>query len=208
MNDEDIISVSAFARKLEVDEKLIRRGIANGKLKDGVITIKGKSKIILSVALIEAKKAGIGLRLSTNKIDKPQKKQTVSKPEPVKQTAKPKQANASIEDFEINDNFNPDQESLTYADALKKKENYIAGIKKLEFLEKRKTLVNKTEVYSQLFDFGKEIRSEFESLPGKIGAKLAACGGDSSKISETLANEIRNSLSKLIDNLSNKPLTK
>jgi hypothetical protein len=208
MNDEDIISVSAFARKLDVDEKLIRRGIANGKLNDGVITVKGKSKIILGVALVEAKKAGIGLRLSANKIDKPQKKQIVSKPETVKQPSEPKNEITSIEDLEINDNFNPDQKLSSYADALKKKENYIAGIKKLEFLEKRKTLVNKTEVYSQLFDFGKEIRSEFESLPGKIGAKLAACGGDSSKISETLANEIRNSLSKLIDNLANKPLTK
>ncbi|MFZ4546738.1 MAG: hypothetical protein ACOYN4_04855 [Bacteroidales bacterium] len=198
---EDIISLREFARRLGVDEKIIRRGIANGKIKDGVIVENGKPKIKFSVAIVEARNIGLGAK--ANAINDNSK--------PIKQAIKPAKHKPDPEDNntpEITDNFDPDQEALSYADALKKKENYIAGIKKLEFLEKRKTLVNKSEVYSQLFDFGKEIRSEFESLPGKIGSKLADCGSDSSKISETLANEIRNSLSKLINNLANKALTK
>jgi hypothetical protein len=186
MPDDELISLREFARRIKIDEKIIRRAILSGKIKEGVKDVNGKPKIAYSVALAEANKMGIGLR-SPNKSSKPISNKTRAHelPDPA-------------------DNFDPENELLSYPDALRKKENYVAGIKKLEFLEKQRTLVDKSEVYSQLFEFGKEIRTEFESMPGRVSHKISDLGSDSSKIAETLAIEIQKSLNKVVETLNRK----
>ena len=195
---EDIISLREFARRLGIGEKTIRDGIAKGKIVDGVTyDEKGKPKIKYSVAIIEANSMGLGAKVLGSK----EPEQGFPKPRP----RELRKAEGLIRELD-GDGFEP-EDNLPYADALRKKENYIAGLKQLEYLEKRGNLVDKAEVYAQLFEFGKEIRSEFESMPGRISDKLAACQ-DSSAIAEALANEIRKALSRLIEDLNSKKLTK
>lgn len=93
---------------------------------------------------------------------------------------------------------------LSQNEATKKKEHFSAKLKELEFKEKEGTLVLKSDVYLQLFEFGKQIKTEFESLPTRIAAKII--NKDITKITEILAIAIKDSLNKITENLSNKKI--
>lgn len=188
-NNEDVISLREFARRLGVNERKVRYFILTGKLSKCVTIENEQPKILFSIGKEEAASIGLG--------NIPSVKSLLNKKGP-KQTKKPIKP-----ETEENDE---DEEILSYAAALQYKENWNAKIKELEYLEKKETLVNKADVYSQLFDFGKEIRSEFESLPGRIGSKIALLGSDVSEIEKLLANEIRNSLLKLVENMEERKI--
>lgn len=190
----ETISQRDFANKLGVNEALIRRCIKQGKILKGVTLVNNRPRIIYSIAKEEAEAAGIGLK--TNKVKPEERIKELEKS--IKELSKfvdPSSHgnNASQVDTELG--------IMPYAKAIQYKENWLARIRELEYLEKKETLVNKADVYSQLFDFGKEIRSEFESLPGRIGSKIVSIGNDVSEVEKLLANEIRNSLSKLVENM-------
>jgi hypothetical protein len=182
----EIVSLREFARRTNIGEKTIRDGIKKGKISKGVIYENNKPKIDYDIAINEIKETGLGRRILVSKElqfnEKPfiNATEESNKSQPIKPNA--------------------------YQEALEKKERYNAKLKELEFKEKEKTLVLKTEVYSQLFEFGKEIRTEFESLPGRILSKIIICNNDITKISELLNIEIRASLSRTIDNLSEKEI--
>jgi len=59
---QEIISKREFARRLEVDEKAVRKAIIEGKIKKGV---SSEGKIIFDIALQEAKKNLIGVSNNT-----------------------------------------------------------------------------------------------------------------------------------------------
>jgi len=181
----DTISFREFARRLEVGEKTIRDGIRTGKISKGVTYESGKPKIIYEIAKLEAAEAGLGNKILATK--------AISTPPP--KDKEHHQDNSFIDASGMTD----------YQSALRKKINYEAKIKELEFKEKEGTLVNKKEVYSQLFDFGKEIRTELESMQSKLSPKLIGLS-DITKINEIIAIEVRNSLNKLFNDLGGKKI--
>lgn len=188
--DNEIISVCEFARRLGVGEKTIRDGIKKGKIKDGAVTVKGKHKIKYSIALAEAKSIGLGAKVIGLSSPEPEKSKPASSPK------KPK-TDKDEDKPEVEDKFDPDTEKLSYNQALQKKENYIAGIKKLEFLEKRGTLVNKSEVYSQLFEFHQEIKKSLLAIPDRIVDTILSFNSDRNKIHQLINESIAMELDKL-----------
>lgn len=195
----EIISLREFARRLEVGEKTIRDGIKTGKISDGVVLVKGKSKISYHIALKEAQDNGLGHRSLISKGIDP----VVSAPSSIKNKAKSSPAAGSDNEQESFDNDL--DENTSFKDATRKEKVARARIACMEADAKAGTLVNKSEVYSQLFEFGSQIRSEFESMPGRISSKLAILT-DPSQVAEYLAKEIRSSLGKLIDDLSERKI--
>jgi hypothetical protein len=168
---EETISLREFARRLEVGEKTIRDGIKNGKLSKGVAYDGDKPKIIYSIALQEAAECGLGSKVLT-------KSTNPSTPPP------------PLTSEDING-------LISLKDALRAKENYIAKIKELEFKEKEGSLVKKDEVYSQLFDFHKNIRDSLLAIPDRIVDTLLSYGNDRNKAYELLYESIAGELDKL-----------
>lgn len=195
----DLISIREFARRIGVDEKAIRRHIERGRFAEAVTKEDGKVKIRFSLAVAEAKNIGVGSKLKEGEGNKIVRT-------PIRKPAKiESKKEVDPEELEKDDYF-PDEQEVSLAEALKKKENFVAGLKKLEFLEKKGMLVSRAEVRTQLFEYSRDVRSEFESLPGRVAHKLAAIGNDPTKISEVLAIEIRNSLVKVVSDLKMKRL--
>ena len=159
----ETISLSEFARQMEIGEKTIRDAVKLGKLSKGVIQVNGKSKIIFDIAKQEFDSFRIGVK--------------------AKQKNKPK-------DEPVNDIG-----SMTFADAQRLGQVFKTKLLELELDEKEKTLVNKAEVFSQLFAFGQQIKVEFENLPMRIGHKLVGC--EVSDIYTILAAEIYQTLARL-----------
>ena len=58
----EIISLSEFARRMDIGEKTIRDAIKKGKLERGITTINGKSKIIFDIARVEFEQMNIGAK--------------------------------------------------------------------------------------------------------------------------------------------------
>ena len=198
---EEIISLREFARRLDVGEKTIRDGIKLGKISKGVTVVNGKPKINYNIALKEAQDIGLGNKSLISKGIDPSEK---SKQEPKyihKQAQTNTESNSNDEPEPIA-GLGPDASLVTASRAEK---IFKAQLACMMVDEKAGTLVSKSEVYSQLFEFGSQIRSEFESMPGRISSKLATFT-DQSQIAEYLAKEIRLSLSKLIDDLGERKI--
>lgn len=186
----DIISLREFARRLNIGEKTIRDGVRLGKISKGVIIENGKPKINYPVALIEAQSIGLGHKAMTNKGIEPQEaKQTIPK------ELKPDES-VTISSID---------ESTTFIEATRIQKVGQARTAIMEADRMAGTLVNKSEVYIQLFEFGTHIRSEFESMPGRIAPKIATIN-DSSRVAEMLAKEIGLSLNKLLDKLDERKI--
>ena len=93
----------------------------------------------------------------------------------------------------------PPVEKTTLAEALRREKVAAAALKHLQVLEKQGTLVKKEVVYSQLFRIGKELRDEIMSIPNRITADIAACGGNKTKIRNILRAEFTTILQKIAD---------
>lgn len=183
----DIISLREFARRLNVGEKTIRDGVKAGKIVQGVIIENGKPKIKYSIALKEAQAIGLGHKSLVSKGIEPDRKS-----EPTKQQRK-----EAIDDEEIEHiaGLGPETSLVTASRAQK---IFQAQLASLQVEEKAGTLINKEEANLQFSEFALRIKSEFESLPGRIGSKLATLK-DATSITLELAKEIGKSLTKLAD---------
>lgn len=190
--DTDIISLAEFGRRIGVGEKTIRDGIKLGKISKGVKVVNGKAKIVYSIAVIEAHQIGLGQKAFTAKgIESNVKKE--SPPGPEKEE----------EDPEHIAGLGPETSLIT---ANRAERIFKAQLACLEVEQKAGTLVNKAEVYSQLFDFGKEMTTEFETMPSKIVHKIISCQNDENKISEIMGIEIRKSLNKLFEKIGDRKI--
>jgi galactitol-specific phosphotransferase system IIB component len=196
MSYEDIISLREFARRLNVNEKLIRRGISTGKIKDGVIIENGKPKIKFSVAIVEARNIGLGAKVNGQMSSTPE--QPINRVIPKQKVLDEKPDSESEEDYIAG--LGPETSLIT---ANRAERIFKAQLACLEVEQKAGTLVNKAEVYSQLFSFGKELTTEFETMPAKVLHKIIGCNNDESKIQELLATEIRQSLNKILEKIPN-----
>lgn len=187
------ISLREFARRMSVTDKTIRDGIKNKKIVRGLITENGKHQIIYEIAAKEFEESGLGHRARL--------KQEEPTPPPAKKTQKErqpaKQENSETEEL---------SENTTLATANRLERIYKARKAKAEAEVLEGTLVNKQEVYLHLFEFGRQIRKEFETLKTRLSPVLLECGSDKMKIDEAIDKSVYESLSKLIDNLSEKKL--
>ena len=186
----ELISLREFARRLNVGEKTIRDGVKLGKISKGVVN----GKIDYEIALQEAVDIGLGHKSLINKGVEP------------KHPKEPKQPKQEYRELTEDDPIAGLGPETTIVTATRAEKIFKAQLACLEVEAKAGTLVNKSEVYSQLFEFGTQIRSEFEAMPGRIASKLLLFKNASS-LSEYLAKEIRDSLSKLVDNLSERKIT-
>lgn len=172
---EEKISLREFARRLNVGEKTIRDGIKSGKISKGVeFDEKGKPKIIFSTAVVEANEIGLGKKVLQKEISSDKQ----SKPTPNK---------SELHYIEL----------LPYNEALRKKENYIAKIKELEFKEKEGSLLNKDEIFAQLFDFHQELRNSLLSIPDRITDTIIAYAHDRNRVHQLINESIAGELDKL-----------
>jgi len=169
---QETISKREFARRIGVDEKAIRKAIIEGKIKKGV-SVNGK--IIFDIASHEAKKNLIGISNNTQS----------KKIHEVSTTKKSSKTNES-----------------TYADARIRSEIARAEKSELELEELKGELVKKQDIKDQLFELGKEIRSELESMRNRCKNKIIASDWDPNKLDEILATEINVSLTKVINKCS------
>ena len=182
---EEIVSFREFARRLGVGEKTIRDGVKTGKIKKGVeYDDNGKPKLNYAIALQEAKDVGLGRKALGGEI-KLKVPRKYSKP--VDELNEPNDKQEDAQEGEI----------LSYAQAIQKKENFLAKIKELEFKEKEGSLVSKEEVFKELFTFGQEMRDAFQVIPNQVAANIAAAGGNINKITTLLSTAIHDVLEKL-----------
>lgn len=186
----DIISLREFARRLNVGEKTIRDGVRLGKILKGVIIENGKPKIKYSIALKEAQDIGLGHNSLIRKGVEPN-----YKPEPTKQQKKEINESEESEESEHIAGLGPNTSLVTASRADK---IFRAQLASMLVDEKAGTLINKEEANLQFAEFAQRIKSEFESMPGRIGSKLATLI-DANSITLQLAKEIGKSLTKLAD---------
>lgn len=76
------------------------------------------------------------------------------------------------------------------------KEIYVAGKHELEYRKMAGDLVEKSDVYKLLFEFGQEIRSNLEQIPARIVASMLACETER-EAKELLTDEINKVLAVL-----------
>ena len=172
---EALISQREFARRLGVSEKTVRDGIKTGKISKGVIIENGKPKINFEIAFQESQTIGLGFKVL---------KQTESKKSP--------DVRSKVESKNLLDDLGV----LSLSDALRLKENHNAKLKELELKKMEGSLLNKDEVFTQLFDFHQELRNALLAIPDRITDTLIAYSEDRNKvhqlINEAIASELDN----------------
>lgn len=60
------------------------------------------------------------------------------------------------------------RENITFSEARRKKEIYIAEISRIAALKEQGVYVEKAKVYSTLFNFGQSLRVAFQAIPDRI----------------------------------------
>lgn len=196
--ENETISLREFSRRTGVSDKTIRDGIKTGKISKGVIYENDKPKIIYDIAIIEFNEIGLGYR-SRLKKDPPASLEQQKEPEKVKVKKEPRKIEEDVNDNEDEDDFNLKvDENISLAEAQRLERVFTAKLKELEYRELNKSLAKISDVYAQLFEFGKEMRSELESIPKRMNLDI--------ELEHKLSIIIRDSLSKLIDNLGDKKI--
>ena len=92
-------------------------------------------------------------------------------------------------------------EDLTHAEALTKKEQYIAALKKLEYESKEGLLISAEAVDKQAFEAGRQIRDSLQAIPDRCSAQCAA-ETDKFKIKQILLTEINFILTGLSEKIA------
>lgn len=161
------ISISEFARRVGVDEALIRRHIKAERFTDAAVEFddKGRKKIIWPTAFDEWKAFGGG----SDKFRRLQPKS--DRPDPVEPDLGPN-APASVKAPASK----PDEIEFPNKEASSKRLEYFkAETAALEFAKLKGDLVAKDEVQKQLFNAGAELRKALLTIPDqKIDAIITA----------------------------------
>lgn len=90
-------------------------------------------------------------------------------------------------------------DSMTFAEAQRRKEVAKAKTAELEFMEKEGALVLKQQVQDQLFSAGKEIRNALLSVPDRITDQVIASVGNRTQVNNIIYDAIAAELEKLAD---------
>lgn len=162
---EETISRRELARRLGVDEKAIRLAILDGKIKNGV---SEDGKIIADIAMQEAKENLIGYSHNTQY----------------------KRMNEKLQHQDVG----TASSATTYSEARTREKIAKSNLATLEYQERKGILVNKKEVYSQLYDYGIEIKTKLLAIPDRITDELISLADDRNAfytlLSQTITHEL------------------
>ena len=143
----ELISLREFARRLKIGEKTIRDGVRSGRISKGVISVDGKPQIDYETALEEVANSGLG------------QKSIIAKKKSLKSDDSENDSSTS----DINDCDIP-----ALGVSIKRKEYWISRIRESEAKKIEGELVRKDIVYSQLYEFGKQMQNNLLSIPDRI----------------------------------------
>lgn len=90
-------------------------------------------------------------------------------------------------------------DSMTFAEAQRRKEVAKAKTAELEFMEKEGALILKQQVQDQLFSAGKEIRNALLSVPDRITDQVIASVENRTQVNNIIYDAIAAELEKLAD---------
>jgi predicted transcriptional regulator len=151
---EERISIREYARRVGVSDTAVRKCIKAEKIVRGVVyDANGKPYIIPSIANAEWAKS---YDPSYERVTQSGGRATVysAAPQPIEDAVAPPSTNQTTD--------------TSLAAARRAQAVYKAKILEMEMKQKQGSLVNKDQVYKELFEAGKELRQSFEKLPDRI----------------------------------------
>lgn len=186
----EIISLREFARRMGIGEKTIRDGIAYGKITKGVTTDeKGKPKIIYEIALQECEAIGLGYRSRLRNDTTPVIEQPKPKP--------PQQPTAPPDEEEVKEAIAGLNGETSLATAQRAEKIFKAQLAYMEVEERSGNLLRKDEVYSQLFNFGNELKNGLLSIPDRITDDLISLADNRNSFHKLLTESLSAELERL-----------
>lgn len=180
------ISIREFARREGVSDMLVRRGIKEGRIK------------ALPSGKLDPSLVGSGWRAGANK--------TANSANSANSDARqrPKEPLITVEDDETLEQAaqrlisSGGVANLDYAEALCKKENYLALLRQLEYEQKSGALVPIDEVKEVLFDEFRALRDAWLNWPTRIGPLMASdLGLEPEPVIEALTNYVYKHLDEI-----------
>lgn len=206
---ETTITIREYARQKGCSDTTVQKAIRTGKIVKGVVHPPGAKwpRINPEIADQEWK-----LNFNVGKMQNEPMAAAIFRdkdplPEPEPQPAPPQMGRADVipkspePQHQIPTPAAPAPEvGTTMAAAQKARAIYEAKIKELEYKEKLGALVDKAKVYRNLYAYGQEIRSSFQSLPDRIIDDLLA--QNSRNESHAM---LYNAISDILDTLGNQP---
>jgi hypothetical protein len=91
------------------------------------------------------------------------------------------------------------KDNMSYKEAARKEKVAKAISAELDLKEKEGSLVKKSVVYNQLFDFGQELRNAFQQLSSRITDNIIAANNNRTKIANIIDEAVATELEKLSD---------
>lgn len=174
--ENDIISLREFARRMSIGEKTIRDAVKLGKIVDGVTQVNGKPKIIYGIAYKEFKEINLGAQvLGESDYNE------VSQEDMISEGVAGLGGNTSLA-------------TATRAEKIFKAQKAFLEVERL-----KGTLVERDEVYRQLYQASTEIRSALMSIPDRITDELIANMDDRNSVYRLLTDTLNNELTRLSD---------
>lgn len=168
------ISVRAYARQLNVDDKAVRDAIKSGKIKKGYIKKTGKIKASIANDewgfLHDTPKAGHGIS-KAKAVEKMDKKDAEIKSNDKKETIDNHKEKLNIEEKEYSYSDLIKEIKITptmkYSEVVRRKETLSLAREKMELEEKQNILVRKSEVEKALYAAGDELKKRLLSIPAR-----------------------------------------
>lgn len=195
------ISIREFARREGVSDTLVRRALKTARLKafdDGSLDPN-----LVGTAWCEANAKGANTSANTSANTKTKNANTPAKcSHPAVRTKKP--SPPPVEDDESLEAEarrlldGGDVASLDYAEALRRKENYLALLRQLEYEQKSGVLVELEVAEKILFEQARAQRDAWLNWPTRVGPLLAAeLGLEADRVTGALTEYVHRHISQL-----------
>lgn len=184
--DNEIISVRELSRRIGTSDKAILKAINLGKIiKCLVKDDKGVNKIDYKKAVVELKEIGFGR--SYAKKNEKQVQKELKRTEPTILTGIDEETGQTIAIGGLT-------KESTFADANRIKTIYQAQLIALEIKEKEKVLVNREDVYRDLYEFGIEVKKKMIGIADRFTDQLIALANDRRSFNSLLSKAIEDEL--------------
>jgi hypothetical protein len=199
MTNEIKISIRAYAKQLHVDEKAVRKAIADGKIKKGFD--KKTKKVIASIAnkewgfIHEVPKAQRGV--SKAKVaDKLNKKKAINKDDKSEENSDPDEKDFSYTELIKEIKISP---TLQYQEAIRRKEILAIAREKMELEELQGNLVRKADVEKALYAIGDQLKKSLLNIPARCMDDIIASPNkvEANNILTLEINQVLQSISQL-----------
>lgn len=184
------ISIREFARREGVSDTLVRRGIKEGRIK------------ALPSGKLDADLVGSGWRQGANTANT--SANTTANSANTANRPRSKEARLKADDDETLEQAarrfmeSDENANLDYAEALRRKENYLGLLRQLEYDQKSGALVPIDEVKEVLFDEFRALRDAWLNWPTRIGPLMASdLGLEPEPVIEALTNYVYKHLDEI-----------